>query len=345
MSIRDRRDTGEKYQGALLGKLNTYAHQVTGDVYVIDEYTFLIKGFTYDGLGQDAFFWAGATVRPSNIGFIVPDQRGRTNKLNRYNNQDITIRIPDDKKINSLKWLSIWDIRDNRNFADIYIPDGFNPPSPQKIAEFSRESHGVKSGPLIVVDSKRMKIENLFYDGSSSSAYFWVGTGPVPAPSGKKIPDDLGYLEPIGKYDGETITLNLPGEITIFEIDWIAIWDEETSENFGSVSLPEGLNIPPSLSVIRRRESRLPNCEQLHKNVQLSWEIFGPQITFEMSGQIGSNDYMSFGLSGSKTSSSMIGSDVAISYMDGHIGFTHDYNITDKFPVSMIPSNRSYLDD
>lgn len=333
-----KRETGSqssKYQGAFLGKLNTYAHQVSGDVFVIDEYTFLMKGFTYDGLGQDAFFWTGATVRPSNIGFIVPDERGRTNKLNRYNNQDITIRIPDgDKKIQSLKWLSIWDIRDNRNFADIYIPDGFSPPSAQRIAEFSRESHGVRSGPLVVLDSKRIRIENFFYDGSSNSTYFWVGTGPVPSSSGKRIPDELGYLEPLSRYEGETLTLHLPGEMTIFDIDWISIWDEEDQVSFGSVSFPDGLNIPPSLCVIKKRESRLPNCEQLHKNLQLSWEIFGPQITFEMSGQIAPNDYMSFGLSGSKTSTQMIGSDVAVSYMDGHIGFTVDYNITDKFPVS-----------
>lgn len=43
---------GSKYEGAYLGKLNTYSHQVTGDVYVIDEYTFLIKNFHYDGLSQ-----------------------------------------------------------------------------------------------------------------------------------------------------------------------------------------------------------------------------------------------------------------------------------------------------
>ena len=48
------------YLGAYLGKLNSYAHQVNGDVYLIDEYTFLIKNFFYDGLSQDAFFWAGS---------------------------------------------------------------------------------------------------------------------------------------------------------------------------------------------------------------------------------------------------------------------------------------------
>lgn len=44
--------SAEEYQGLFLGKFNTYAHQVSGDVYAIDEYTFLLKNFFYDGLGQ-----------------------------------------------------------------------------------------------------------------------------------------------------------------------------------------------------------------------------------------------------------------------------------------------------
>jgi hypothetical protein len=45
----------EEYQGSYLGKFNTYAHQATGDVYAIDEYTFFIKNFFYDGLGQGIY--------------------------------------------------------------------------------------------------------------------------------------------------------------------------------------------------------------------------------------------------------------------------------------------------
>lgn len=31
----------------------------------------------------------------------------------------------------------------------------------------------------------------------------------------------------------------------------------------------------------------MPNCEQLHKDLQLSWEVFGDQITMELTGQVG----------------------------------------------------------
>lgn len=58
-------------------------------------------------------------------------------------------------------------------------------------------------------------------------------------------------LDPIRKYEGETITLELPGDMTIFNIDWLAIFDLETNTNFGSVLIPDGLNVPPSLIKIQ----------------------------------------------------------------------------------------------
>lgn len=65
------------YKGKELGKLNTYHHQVSGDVYAVDEYTLLFVNFNYDGNGADTYFWAGATNRPGPQGFIVPDKYGK----------------------------------------------------------------------------------------------------------------------------------------------------------------------------------------------------------------------------------------------------------------------------
>jgi hypothetical protein len=49
---------------------------VSGDIYAVDEYTFLLTNFNYDGNGADTFFWAGAANRPGPQGFIVPDEYG-----------------------------------------------------------------------------------------------------------------------------------------------------------------------------------------------------------------------------------------------------------------------------
>lgn len=320
------------YQGAYLGKLNSYAHQVNGDVYLIDEYTFLIKNFFYDGLSQDAFFWAGSSIRPSNKGFIIPSEDGRTNRLQRYTNRDIIIRMPDNRRITSIRWLSIWDIRSSKNLGDIIIPEGFEPPTPKKIAELSQLAHNVRSETVTLIDSKSIGIQQLFYDGLGPETNFYVGIGPQPNGLGTRVPDETGSLEPLGAYAGENIVLELPGNLTIFDIDWLAIYDMKEQENYGSVLVPSHLNVPPALSQLIKYESRLPQCEQLHRDIQLNWEVFGPQITFELVARIQLDEYIAFGLSGSDNSSQMIGADVAISYLEGHLGYTFDYNITDKHP-------------
>lgn len=140
-------------------------------------------------------------------------------------------------------------------------------------------------------------------------------------------------MDPLRKYTGETIVLELPGDMTVFEINWISIYDLETNENFGSVLITDGLNVPPSLTKIQPHTSSLPNCRQLHKDLRVSWEVFGPQITFQLTGQVMEDEYMSFGISGSDSSSQMLGADVAVAYIDGARGYAIDYNITSLAPV------------
>lgn len=54
-------------------------------------------------------------------------------------------------------------------------------------------------------------------------------------------------LDPLRTYSKEDIILQLPGEWTIFEIDWFSIFDVESKENYGSFIIPDSLNVPPSL--------------------------------------------------------------------------------------------------
>ncbi|KAK0093076.1 hypothetical protein PV326_014361 [Microctonus aethiopoides] len=322
----------EEYRGKHLGKLNAYHHQVTGDVYAVNEYTLLLTSFSYDGNGADAFFWAGASNRPGPQGFIVPDEWGTTNVLERYFNKDITLTLPDNKKITDIKWFAIYDLTSQNTFGDVYIPEEFDPPAPQKISQLSKRSHGVTSESIIIVDAKTITIPNFKYDGSGSDTYFWVGPGPQPSSNGVKVPDEWGYLDPLKEYKGDDVTIQLPGEMTVFNIDWLSIFDIATRSNYGSVIIPDGLNVPPSLVNIIKQTQTLPNCIQLHKKYQMSWEIFGPQITIQLSGQIAEDEYMAFGLSGSEEKSQMEGADVTVAYMDGVRGFAIDYNITAKAP-------------
>ena len=65
--------------------------------------------------------------------------------------------------------------------------------------------------------------------------------------SGFIVPDELGYLAPIGLYKKQDVVLQLPGSKSIFDIDWIAVYNQETRKSLGHVIVPESLNVPPSL--------------------------------------------------------------------------------------------------
>ncbi|KAF2883127.1 hypothetical protein ILUMI_23044 [Ignelater luminosus] len=325
-------DDDGPYKGKYLGKLNSYHHQVSGDVYAVDEYTLLITKFNYDGNGADTFFWAGSSNRPGPQGFIVPDEYGKTNILERYFNKDFTLTLPDNKKITDIKWFAIYDLWSQNTFGDIYIPEEFEPPTIQKISQLAGKINKLSSGGIEIVDAKTIRIPKFVFDGIAKEAYFWVGVGPQPGTKGTKLPDEYGYLDPLRAYNGHTITLELPGDLTIFNIDWFSIYDLGSKRNLGSIIIPDGLNVPPSLVKVLPHKNDLPNCLQLHKKMQVSWEIFGPQITIQLAGQVDEDEYMAFGLSGSQEKSQMLGSDVAVAYISEYRGFATDYNITALTP-------------
>ena len=62
------------------------------------------------------------------------------------------------------------------------------------------------------------------------------------------------------RYDDQDVILQLPGNQTIFNIDWIAVYNRETKQSLGHVIVPEGLNVPPSLVSIMPHSPGLPNC-------------------------------------------------------------------------------------
>uniref|UniRef100_A0A4Y0BHE4 DOMON domain-containing protein n=1 Tax=Anopheles funestus TaxID=62324 RepID=A0A4Y0BHE4_ANOFN len=339
------------YRGKYIGKFNSYHHQASGDVYAVDEYTFLLTGFNYDGNGVDTFFWSGASNRPGPQGFIVPDEYGKTNILERYFNKDFTIRLPDNKKITEVKWLAVYDLNSQNNFADVYIPEDFEPPVPQKAGSLTAIAGGpmVSSDTIDILDSKTIRITDFSYDGKAGTqaeVHFWVGVGPSPSSKGSKVPDEMGYLDPIRAYDRETITLELPGDMTIFDIDWFSVYDVVARRDYGSILISDDLNVPPSLVRVTPHTESLPNCRQLHKDYRVSWEVFGPQITIQLAGNVQQDEYLSFGLSGSEQRSQMLGADVVVAFIDGHRGYSVDYNITSLAPcVQVLGQNKGVCRD
>ena len=64
------------------------------------------------------------------------------------------------------------------------------------------------------------------------------------------MPDENGSEEPLKKYDSKTIVITLPGDLTVFDVDYLGVWCRAFSANFGHIRLPRTLNVPPSLKML-----------------------------------------------------------------------------------------------
>ncbi|XP_046668764.1 protein Skeletor, isoforms B/C [Homalodisca vitripennis] len=342
------------YYGRLIGQLQEYAHGIKGTVYAVDESTMFVKGFSYDGTGPDAFFWVGNTARPSPDGYIVPypeDYIGREPPiLNAYNKTDVILRLPNGKRIRDMRWLSVWCRRFTVNFGDVFIPSNLEVPKARVLPEFRRLAHGLRSGNITVLDAKTFYIPNLHYDGAGPDAYFWVGNGTEPTPLGIKVANEMGSLEPLRGYQGEDIEIQLPGNLTVYDIDWLAVWCVQYRHNFGHVNIPKDLDVPPALgqtkitppwwynptsstasSPTTEGVPAYTNCrEMLDERLQVMWEKQGDYIEIQLAGRIREDQYLSFGISGEYGRPAMVGADVVVAFYDIDQKTFHavDYYIT-----------------
>lgn len=97
------------------------------------------------------------------------------------------------------------------------------------------------------------KVTQLTADGlpvTRPDAFFWVGSGSKPGQDGIQVPDENGKLEPLRRYDTKTLVLTLPGDLTVFDIDWLSIWCRAFTIDFAHIRVPKHLNVPPSLKML-----------------------------------------------------------------------------------------------
>ncbi|XP_072030814.1 uncharacterized protein [Amphiura filiformis] len=314
-------------------------HGVTGTVYTMDDTRLWITGFSYDGLGPDAFLWVGTTDDPGAVGYIVP-VNGSSDKLGAYNDAELIVTLPDGMTLNHYKWISVWCRQAAANFGHVRIPTDFVAPSLHTIQQplgYDPLVHQVQADSVEILDTRRIRITNLTYDGQGPDTYYWAGKG---------LPDANGFI--VSPEDGssamlpnngvavmyDSVILLLPEGTTVFDIDYISLWCKQASASFGHVEVPDKqeLNIPPYYYVPRPEDGVFDNCEVLLENkFHVSWTIEnGDTIAVELKGKAEPGFYLGFGISGSDTRTLMIGADVAIGWIDQNtnIGHVKDYYLS-----------------
>ena len=166
---------------------NKGQHGVAGSVHVKDDdEVILVRDFEYDGKCQDTFFMAGTkdVPSPSNEGIIlshtfdgtfysytndiVPNLEGSS----REDKIEITLKIPNNLKVNELKWLSVWCRTLDLDLGSLMFPENLllsrnSPPLKDTTdnesdveTELQNEHHnGVTKGKSISEDNEETKKE------------------------------------------------------------------------------------------------------------------------------------------------------------------------------------------
>nr|CAD7454055.1 unnamed protein product [Timema tahoe] len=140
----------------------------------------------------------------------------------------------------------------------------------------------------------------------------------------------MGSMEPLRGYQGEDIEIQLPGSLTVYDIDWLAVWCVQYRHNFGHVLIPKDLDVPPALGQTKittssttadPKEARSSNCRQLLKErLQVHWELQGDWVQIQLAARMREDQYMAFGLSGEQGRPSMVGGDVVVAFYDSEKG-------------------------
>merc|ERR1712117_71363 len=95
-------DVTGNLQPVMLGSFKNYYHNIGGNAYALDSKTILIKDFTYDGEGPDAFFLAGTSGKPSRLSgdVVLPYPFDGS--------EDVVLNLPSGVSVQDLRWLSVW---------------------------------------------------------------------------------------------------------------------------------------------------------------------------------------------------------------------------------------------
>ncbi|KAK4872481.1 hypothetical protein RN001_014510 [Aquatica leii] len=215
----------------------------SGRITILDSRTIFIEDLHYDGKGPTAHFWVGNGSWPSDNGTIVPDENGSLEELKAYNGQNVTIKLPSNLTTNRVDYLAVWCIEYKHNFGHTYFRK--KSPGGNLGVPLDPFKHGLRSGPIIAVGKKTLFVPNLYFDAEGLDAYFWVGKGSEPSPSGILVHNEKGSILPLPKYTGQSVYITLPHNVTTDSIDYFGVWSIKHKQNFGHIVIPKNAKIPP----------------------------------------------------------------------------------------------------
>lgn len=160
------------------------------------------------------------------------------------------LRLPEGRTVRDIRWLSVWSGQLHSSLGHIIIPPDIPVPSTLELPPLTTLAHGVRSGPITVVDAQTLLVPDFWYDGEGPTAFWWVTRGTRQSPLGLRLKDENGTAKPLRAYRGETVLITFPDSKSIYDFDWFGVWCERFQVDFGHVSLPKHIRVPPSARML-----------------------------------------------------------------------------------------------
>ncbi|CAG0919798.1 unnamed protein product [Notodromas monacha] len=154
-----------------------------------------------------------------------------------------------------------------------------------KVGDFRNFAHDIK-GTVYVVDEHRFLIKGFGYDGTAPDAFFWVGTGGTPTPQGTIVPypiredGDRSKPKKLERADGLDLVIKLPDGMTVKDIDYLSVYCESYTVNFGHVTIPKSLD-PPKETVVDGFATRRNSVKSASATVVDDATIVVPRFSYD----------------------------------------------------------------
>eukprot|EP00803_Ostreobium_quekettii_P009824 evm.model.scf_487.2 EVM.evm.TU.scf_487.2 scf_487:39903-41751(-) len=98
--------TAEHWKVGKTAALETKQHQVSGTVVVLDDCTFGVQNFTYDGTGPDVFWYGADSVANLDTGFIMD---GIPSSLGAWDgSRPVNVTLPEGVTWDDINAISVW---------------------------------------------------------------------------------------------------------------------------------------------------------------------------------------------------------------------------------------------
>lgn len=102
-----------------LGRFSKVSHDVDGDIFMLDDHTIYIQGFSFDGNAPDVHFWSDGVAIP----YYTRANPHVAMVVGKYHKEDVVLMLPPEKPtVHDLGHFQVWCRQYGINFGEFVMP-------------------------------------------------------------------------------------------------------------------------------------------------------------------------------------------------------------------------------